>query len=178
MPATAACVGCGFSRRQPPPPAGCECGRRRRPVRDGWAGPVVLSARHRCGRCGRRIEIRRWANTIPQNRSLTLHCDGCGTTADASYEMWPITVPDALVDNCFGLQLWLQTPCAGHVLWAFNARHLAYLKEFLQAELRGQRGAATESAVSRLPGWLKQAKHRGEALRAVGRLERLLLEGR
>ena len=39
---------------------------------------------------------------------------------------YTITVPEALVDNCFGLPLWLQTPYAGHVLWAFNARHLAY----------------------------------------------------
>jgi hypothetical protein len=53
----------------------------------------------------------------------------------------PVTGPDALVDNCFGLPLWLQTPCIGRTLWAFNARHLAYLKQFLQAELRERRGA-------------------------------------
>jgi hypothetical protein len=124
------------------------------------------------------MEVRRRAKAVPQARLLTLDCDGCGVTTDASYDVRPVTVPDALVDNCFGLPLWLQTPCAGHVLWAFNARHLAYLKEFLQAELRERRGTANASVVSRLPGWLKQAKHRGEALRAVGRLERLLVEGR
>jgi hypothetical protein len=124
------------------------------------------------------MEVRRRAQAQPQSRLLTVTCDGCGTTSDASYEMCPVTVPEALVDNCFGLPLWLQTPCAGHVLWAFNARHLAYLKEFLQADLRERRGTTNASVVSRLPGWLKQAKHRGEALRAVGRLERLLVEGR
>jgi hypothetical protein len=89
--------------------------------------------------------------------------------------MSPVGVPDALVDSCFGLPLWLQTTCAGHVLWAFNARHVAYLKEFVSADLRERRGTVNASVASRLPGWLKQAKHRGEALRAVGRLEHLLL---
>jgi len=116
--------------------------------------------------------------TVPHNRVITLGCDGCSATTDANYDLYPVTVPDALVDNCFGLPLWLQTPCVGHVLWAFNARHLAYLKDFLQADLRERRGTANASVVSRLPGWLKQAKHRSEALRAVGHLERLLVEGR
>jgi hypothetical protein len=124
------------------------------------------------------MEVRRSVKAVPQNRFLTLTCDGCGTITDASYEMSPVGVPDAVVDNCYGLPLWLQTPCAGHTLWAFNARHLAYLKEFLQADLRERRGTAHASVVSHLPGWLKQAKHRDEALRAVGRLERLLVEER
>jgi hypothetical protein len=88
--------------------------------------------------------------------------------------VYPVTVPDALVDSCFGLPLWLQTPCVGHTLWAFNGRHLAYLKEFLQAELRERRGTANASVISRLPAWVKVAKHREAALRAVGRLERSL----
>lgn len=92
--------------------------------------------------------------------------------------MQPVTVPDALVDNCFGLPLWLQTPCAGHTLWAFNARHLAYLKEFLQAELRERHGTANASVISRLPAWMKSAKHRDEALRAVQRLEYSLTAAR
>jgi hypothetical protein len=86
----------------------------------------------------------------------------------------PVTVPDALVDNCFGLPLWLQTPCAGHTLRAFDARHLAYLKAFLQAELRERRGTANASVISRLPTWIKDAKHRDAALHAVQRLERSL----
>ncbi|OLB91051.1 MAG: hypothetical protein AUI15_23470 [Actinobacteria bacterium 13_2_20CM_2_66_6] len=92
--------------------------------------------------------------------------------------MHPVTVPDALVDNCFGPPLWLQTPCAGHTLWAFNARHLAYLKQFLQAELRERRGTANASVISRLPTWIKEAKHRDAALRAVERLEHSLTTGR
>lgn len=142
---------------------------------DSWAGPVVISVRQRCSHCGRRVYVDRQAKAAPHHRFVTLHCDGCGAATNASYELRPVMVPAALVDNCFGLPLWLQTPCAGHTLWAFNPRHLAYLKGFLQAGLRERYGTANASVVSRLPGWLKQAKHRGEALRAVERLERLLM---
>jgi hypothetical protein len=90
----------------------------------------------------------------------------------------PVAVPEALVDSCFGLPLWLHTPCAGHTLWAFNARHLAYLKQFLQAELRERRGTANASVISRLPAWMKDAKHRDQVLRAVERLEHSLTAAR
>jgi len=124
------------------------------------------------------MQIWRRVRTALGDRGLALTCDGCGATTTTSYSLHPVTVPDALVDNCFGLPLWLQTPCAGHTLWAFNARHLAYLKQFLQAELRERRGTANASVISRLPGWLKQAKHRDAALRAVQRLEHTLKAGR
>jgi hypothetical protein len=124
------------------------------------------------------MQIRRRARTAPTGRGLALTCDGCGATTTTSYSVHPVTVPDALVDNCFGLPLWLQTPCAGHTLWAFNARHLAYLKQFLEAELRERRGTANASVISRLPAWIKEAKHRDATLRAVERLERSLASGR
>jgi hypothetical protein len=63
-------------------------------------------------------------------------------------------------------------------LWAFNARHLAYLEQFLQVEMRERRGTANASVISRLPIWIKEAKHRDAALRAVQRLEHSLAAGR
>jgi branched-chain amino acid transport system substrate-binding protein len=95
----------------------------------GWSGPVIITARRRWGSAG-------------ASHGLALSCEGCGATTTTTASGQPVTVPDALVDNCFGLPLWLQTPCAGHPLWAFNARHLAYLKQFLPAELRERRDEA------------------------------------
>jgi hypothetical protein len=174
MPATVACTACGFARRHEQA-AGCECGRCERAASSGWAGPVIVAARRRCGQCGRWMQIRRRAKTAPASPGLALRCDGCGAATTTCYSVRPVTVPDALVDNCFGLPLWLQTPCAGHTVWAFNARHLAYLKEFLEADLRERRGTAgNASVISRLPAWMKSAKHRDEARRAVRRLEHSL----
>jgi hypothetical protein len=86
-----------------------------------------------------------------------------------------------------GLPLYLQTPCAGHTLWALNARHRAWIEAFLAAKLR-ENAAPTlpssrrpwsakqnESAISGLPQWLILARHRDEALRAIAHLREKLL---
>ncbi|MBM2615577.1 hypothetical protein JIG36_08365 [Actinoplanes sp. LDG1-06] len=154
LAATFVCGGCGHTRRH------------------GWAGPVHLSARRRCGGCGRRLDYRRLVKTTPARTRIGLKCPGCGTTT--STELC-VTPSRALVDDCFGLPLALRTTCAGHTLWAFNAEHLACMRDFVRADLRERRSTAgNRSIASRLPIWLKQAKHRPEALRALDRLERLL----
>lgn len=80
-----------------------------------------------------------------------------------------------------GLELWLQTDCAGHRLWAFNEEHLDFLRRYVAATLR-ERATFTgwdgEQHVDKyygripaaLPTWMKLAKHRGEVLAAIERL--------
>jgi hypothetical protein len=151
------------------------CGFARGEDATSWSGPVTLHIRCRCGHCGRRIHLTRPASATPPDRTLAVRCDGCGHTTDTTFSTSPRRVPDNPADECFGLPLALRTPCAGHTFWAFNPAHLAYLKDFLQADLRERTPTATNRSVaSRLPPWLKQRRHRGEALRAVARLERLL----
>lgn len=84
---------------------------------------------------------------------------------------------DAL-DDYFHLPLYLQTPCAGDVLWAYNPAHLALQADWLGAALRTRRrdaasGWRNASALSRLPRWLKSAKNRPEVLAALKKLEAL-----
>ncbi|GGN14314.1 hypothetical protein FHR83_003849 [Actinoplanes campanulatus] len=172
-PAAVTCGGCGFARRQDRR-AGCECGRCRRPLPPGWSGPVRVCVRGHCGTCGSPVRVWRREEAAPGYRTVTVDCATCGATAESGYDLHPVTVPDAVVDNCFGLPLRLQAPCAGHTLWAFNAAHLAYLEDYLRAGLRERHDAPAKSVISHLPRWLKQAGVRAEALRAVRRLERLL----
>lgn len=81
-------------------------------------------------------------------------------------------------DWYFGLPLWLQTPCCGHTLWAYNADHLAYLKAFVCATLRERaphdHPYRNRTLASRLPLWMKRQKHRAEVLNGLARLQRLL----
>ena len=69
-----------------------------------------------------------------------------------------------------GLPLWLQIPCAGQVLWAWNGAHLDFLEEYVAADLRERTPNVNVSMASRLPRWIKSAKHRDEVLRAIVRL--------
>jgi hypothetical protein len=80
-------------------------------------------------------------------------------------------------DWYFRLPVWLQTPCCGETLWAYNAEHLAFLRSFVTAQLRERTStASTRSSASRLPHWMIIAKNRDEATRGLERLERLLVE--
>ena len=55
-------------------------------------------------------------------------------------------------DPYFGAPLWLTTDCRGHVLWAYNVKHLDLLEAYVSAQLR-ERGSfpGSMSLVERLP---------------------------
>jgi hypothetical protein len=79
------------------------------------------------------------------------------------------------IDSFFGLPLWLQVPCCGETLWAYNAAHLDFLAEHVGATLRErtrhpEHGWHNRSLASRLPTWMKAARHRDEVLKGLERL--------
>jgi hypothetical protein len=77
-------------------------------------------------------------------------------------------------DDYFSRPLWLQTPCCGEVLWAYNERHLEFLEGYIGAQLRergrGEHGWSNRSLASRMPGWMKSAKNRAEVMKGLARL--------
>ena len=81
----------------------------------------------------------------------------------------------ATVDWYFHLPLWLQAPCCGETLWAYNARHLDFLERFVAAALRerapdARHGWSNRGLASRLPRWMQQAGHRAAVLDGIARL--------
>lgn len=83
-------------------------------------------------------------------------------------------------DPFFDEPLWLQTPCGGHVLWAFNEGHTAFLRDVVTARLReGVREPAAPRPYSdRLPRWVLDRMNRREVLAALDRLDALADEHR
>jgi hypothetical protein len=79
-------------------------------------------------------------------------------------------------DQYFHLPLWLQTPCCGHILWAYNARHLAFLDEYVQATLRERLTNRNRSLASRLPLWMKSGQNREDVLAGIARLRQMLVK--
>lgn len=138
-------------------------------------GPATLSARCRCGRCGQWLAVQKRLRVPPGHDWLDLHCETCDEDTRSSYQLSAIPLPVGALDQCFGLPLWLQTTCGAQTLFAFNPRHLAFLRDYVSADLR-ERGPSTASAASRLPGWLKRAE-RPVVLRSIARLEQRLLSG-
>jgi hypothetical protein len=72
--------------------------------------------------------------------------------------------------------LWLRTECCGgHFLWANNEAHLDDLGSHVGATLR-ERPDGASGLSWYVPAWMKQAKHRDEVLRSLGRLRASLAE--
>jgi hypothetical protein len=84
-------------------------------------------------------------------------------------------------DWYFNLSLWLQTPCCGDVLWAFNLKHLSFLESYIEADHRTglsdeeakRLGIRNATLASRLPEWMIVAKHRTEVLKCIDKLRQL-----
>ena len=126
-------------------------------------GGEVLAVCPSCGGCVR-VRDRRAA------------CPRCAwsRTAEPGTTYWG----DA-ADPWLRLPLWLVTDVAGHVLWAYNDEHLTHVESYVRAGLR-ERGehdpARPRPMVDKLPGWLKEAKHRDAVLAGVAVLRRRLAE--
>ncbi|MHC5904952.1 hypothetical protein ACVNF4_13770 [Streptomyces sp. S6] len=104
-----------------------------------------------------------------------LACGGCGAVADWKPEVRGAGLVGAVLggseDPFFQRPLWLQTGCAGHILWAYNEEHVDELSAYVAARLRERGGAqSTMSMFARLPAWMKVSENRAEVL---ARLETL-----
>lgn len=75
----------------------------------------------------------------------------------------------AQVDPYFHLPLWLMAPCCNETLWAYNYRHIDFLKLHVGAKLRERNGLdlSNKSLGSRLPKWICSQKNRTTILKAL-----------
>lgn len=146
-----ACSHCGFSASQD---------------EDGWLGPMRGVARRRCPSSGHWME--RTSNGPRHDHLAHLVCE-CGWDCQEPYR-WD-RLPLGIIDPVFGLDLWLQAPFRGEVLWAYNGEHLAFLRDYVAADLRERMPKRNRSLVARLPAWIKSAKNRDDLLGAIAKLE-------
>lgn len=129
-----------------------------------------------CPNCSKLCQIRAHPNkqktdTIEIFQPRRATCAGCGFTRE-----WAATrlTKRECYDWYFGLPLWLQSPCCGEILWAFNAKHLDFLESYFVATIREQKPNVNRSVISRLPLWMKDPKNRNNLLRAVASLRKRL----
>ncbi|MET8102318.1 hypothetical protein ABZV29_38725 [Streptomyces sp. NPDC005236] len=137
-----------------------------------------------CSKCGGRalvvprpgIATRKYfSELLFQPRRLA--CASCGAVAD-----WAAgerggglvgAVPGGTEDPFFRRPLWLQTRCAGRILWAYDEEHVDALAAFVGARLRERRASPTMSMFARLPAWMKSAERRDEVLAGLTTLHDL-----
>jgi len=102
--------------------------------------------------------------------------NGPAVTFSSQKEVTNNVVIGGSFDWYFQQPLWLQSECCGEVLWAYNEKHLAFLRQYVAAKLRSRVPNINKSMVSRLPKWMKSAKNREAILRAIDNLFQKLNE--
>ncbi len=129
-----------------------------------WASPEVLVV---CPRCGNQAKVLLGGpESCGHSCVMGLVCSHC---VYARTDVGGAGHSDEAVDPWFGCELWLAKPFRGHVLWAYNGRHLERLRDFIAAKHR-ERGptpicpggdrAGSMSMIEKLPTWMKEAKNR------------------
>lgn len=158
------CLRCSFQSKQ----------------KDGlWFGPVVGGVCQRCPNCGYKyLEAteRRAELDYRQRQTVGIKCPACHHLVDLQLTWHPDKFSGDAIDPAFGLPLWLQAPCCGRTLWAYNQEHLSALRSYVAAAHRERHPSGKWSMFTRLPQWVKSAKNREEILRCIGRLEQRLRE--
>ncbi|MGW7055108.1 hypothetical protein [Streptomyces sp. NPDC054887] len=137
-----------------------------------------------CPRCGGQALVvplprlaarKNFGELLFQPRRLT--CAGCGAVAE-----WTAAqrgsglvgaVPGGTEDPFFRRPLWLQTRCAGRILWAYDDEHVDALAAYVGARLRERHASPTRGMFARLPAWMKSAGNRHEVLAGLATLRAL-----
>ncbi len=151
----------------------------------GWLARFAGRMLVVCPRCeGRALVIPRpglpdpryFSELLFQPRRLA--CGRCGAVADWKPEVQGAGLVGAVLggteDPFFQRPLWLQTRCAGHILWAYNEEHVDELSAYVGARLRERGGVqSTMSMFARLPAWMKVSDNRAEVLAGLETLRAL-----
>ena len=142
-----------------------------------WLGPSVGYALYsRCPQCGGQLggALRSAPAGGPRPKSARVTCPVGGHEVEVELAWEPARSAEPL-DPMFGLPLWLQEPCCGETLWAFNGEHVAELRAYVSADLRERAFNSQRSMAARLPKWMTAAKNRSAVLRCLDRLTDRLL---
>ena len=114
-----------------------------------------------CPRCASCAHLHRLNRDNPRLLGFRLLCPNCVYETD-----WQLIRDGSLPVPRYGpklgefeLELWLQVPCCGEILWAYNLEHVNFLEKFISAEIRERRqnpqfGWSNRSLQSRLPKWM------------------------
>jgi transcription elongation factor Elf1 len=115
-------------------------------------------------------------NVNEKKESIAIRCSKCGKTENyeprnKSHE-WFFKNTGKPSDGYFGLPIWLTGNFRGNNFFAFNYKHLDYLKQYITAELRERNNRTHSTMVEKLPVWIKSAKNRDKLLKLITDLEK------
>jgi hypothetical protein len=146
----------------------CSCGYNGVPTAN-LAETVRAFISTKCGDCGQWLS---WFGTSNSSGTKMLRCR-CGGA-----RRYGMTLNGSLhlgQEPRTGLPLWLRAEFRGRLLWALNEPHLDFLERYVAAGVREQ-SPGNSTLASRLPAWIKSAKHRPALVKTLRRMRETLPE--
>lgn len=126
-----------------------------------------------CSNCAEKV-TRLVENVKVKKEFVKVRCPNCQTTNPYKpryiKKQW-IYKSHGNGDPFLNLPLWLSGKVKSNIFWAYNYRHLEYLKRYVQAKLRTRHDGAYSSMVEKLPSWIKSEKNRDEIIKRIEKLE-------
>jgi hypothetical protein len=138
-----------------------------------WVGPVRMHGRQPCGYCGHQwltpsVDYVTPPTSLP--KQIVGSCNECGHETLVAAKLSRTRAGDGCRDPHFGLPLRLSVDTRFGAVWAYNQKHVAELSAYVTAKLRVRQISYNSAMFSRLPKWMKLAKHRGEISKALAKL--------
>lgn len=144
------------------------------------AGYYRYDIHNQCESCGRYYRASITDEDGQRYPALHVACPRCGHSMQGKVHKtrtgsWPID--DRIHHGCepwFGLELWFLDYFDGKPMWALNREHLAYLIDYLEADLREKPVAAypvMRTQADQLPTFMKAAKNRERIVKLFKRMQ-------
>lgn len=133
---------------------------------------------NQCKHCGRyyRVDIEEEAKQCFS--TLQVSCPYCGTSMPGKVHKTAeaFSYTGEIRDRrkpYFGMELWFLTSFQGKPVWALNREHLAYLIDYLSADLREKPAGqmVTRTQADHLPTFMKTAKNRDRIVKLLKKLQ-------
>ena len=135
---------------------------------------------NQCGNCGRyyRVEVTKEEGRKRNYPTLLVKCPYCGYGMRGKVQKknkgycgsYYGQVREGY-ESIFGLELWYLVSYNGKPVWALNREHLAYLIEYLSAELREDPVWGRRSQADELPTFMKLAKNRDKIVKLLKQIQ-------
>ena len=107
---------------------------------------------------------------IPDRDSARMSCLSCGYARELSTKAengMSIIMP---AHAYFNAVLWLQMPFRKHLFQAYNGLHLAYLEQYVSADIRESRDRTHFTLLEKLPKFYHAAGNREGLLKIIAKL--------
>ncbi len=124
------------------------------------------TARLTCTSCGYSKEVPTRYSYAPDGKRQTGIPDDSNSAKSKTY----LLVNAA--HTYFNAELWLQAPFKEHNFWAYNHKHLNYLKRYIAASLRESVDRSHFTLVEKLPKFIQAAGNRQGLLKIIEQLEK------